>query len=448
MVVWARRAREWTSGLGAVLLALVSVQLVQSVPAAPVLQAPVVAGPRVTLAWSAVPGALGYRLAIGVTPGTEAYAQSVGPVTTVMFDAPFVGTGYIRVQAFDATGLSAPSNEVSVTVTSLIPVPAAPVNLQAFVSGTSVSLSWAAGSGGGAPLGVILEAGTAPGAANVGAIPLPPSTQVAVPGVTPGTYFVRAYAVNGSGRSAPSNEVRVDMPPGGGSCTTPAAPSLSVTVSGTTVSFAWSPVAGAASYRLDVSNSPGGPVIFTQPFSAATTAQSFPNAPPGTYFARLFSVAACGSQAASTESSLTVEAPPPGSGPRTPNPPPGQRLPLPNMESVVNAVARAYPGELRNSCGNHAWLFRLVQELRRYDTRWGLNWKRGRVGDMSEDVVDYNFSADPDESTTNVYIIDVIGGHCGPNPSPAWIDQTEPTRQAGTIGRWTLQPYIAAGGQP
>jgi hypothetical protein len=35
-------------------------------------------------------------------------------------------------------------------------------------------------------------------------------------------------------------------------------------------------------------------------------------------------------------------------------------------------------------------------------------------------------------------------GHCG-SPSPGWIDQTEVTRERGTIGRWTLLPYLDAG---
>ena len=103
-------------------------------------------------------------------------------------------------------------------------------------------------------------------------------------------------------------------------------------------------------------------------------------------------------------------------------------------------------GLLRGVRREQVWLYRLVQALRQHDTRWGLNWKRGNRGDMSQDVVTYNFSADADEGTTNVYIIDVIVGHCGCNPQAAWIDNTEATRQAGTIGRWTLQPYIAAGG--
>ena len=80
---------------------------------------------------------------------------------------------------------------------------------------------------------------------------------------------------------------------------------------------------------------------------------------------------------------------------------------------------------------------RLVDRLRTYDTRWGYNGKRGNAGDPSHDVVAYNWGPGRDEGTTNVYIIDVIVGHCGSNPAPAWIDQTGVTAQQGTIGRWT-----------
>jgi len=128
-------------------------------------------------------------------------------------------------------------------------------------------------------------------------------------------------------------------------------------------------------------------------------------------------------------------------GRRAPDPAPGQRLPLPNMSSVVDEVARQYPGALRNSCQDHggSWEFmdRLVDRLRTYDTRWGYNGKRGNASDPSHDVVAYNFGAGRDEGTTNVYIIDVIVGHCGSNPGPAFIDQTAVTAQQGTIGRWT-----------
>jgi hypothetical protein len=147
---------------------------------------------------------------------------------------------------------------------------------------------------------------------------------------------------------------------------------------------------------------------------------------------------------------ITVDgAPPPG--PRTPNPPAGERLPLPNRFNVVNAVAARFPNEFRHSCptehrgDTNRFLFELVRELRREDNRWGLNWKRGNRGDMSQDIITYNYGSESDEDTTQVYIVDTMFGHCGPSPSPGWIDQTAATRNAGAIGRWTLLPYLDAG---
>jgi hypothetical protein len=43
-------------------------------------------------------------------------------------------------------------------------------------------------------------------------------------------------------------------------------------------------------------------------------------------------------------------------------------------------------------------------------------------------------------NSTNVRIYDIIGGHCGNNPGPFWVDQTGATRAAGTVGRWTTDP--------
>jgi hypothetical protein len=132
---------------------------------------------------------------------------------------------------------------------------------------------------------------------------------------------------------------------------------------------------------------------------------------------------------------------PGGGGGRAPDPAPGQRLPLPNMFHVVQQVANARPDLLRNSCQEHggSWGFLdlVVDTLRTYDTRWGYNWKRGNVGDPSMDVIDYHYGAGRDEGSTEVYIIDIIAGHCGSSPGPTWNDVTEVTRQGGTIGRWT-----------
>ena len=98
------------------------------------------------------------------------------------------------------------------------------------------------------------------------------------------------------------------------------------------------------------------------------------------------------------------------------------------MAWVVEEVARQYPSALRNSCQSHGgtWEFmdRVVDRLRQYDTRWGYNGKRGNASDPSHDVVDYNWGSDRDEGTTNVYIVDIIGGHCGPSPS-AGLDRPD-----------------------
>jgi len=116
-------------------------------------------------------------------------------------------------------------------------------------------------------------------------------------------------------------------------------------------------------------------------------------------------------------------------------------LPLPDMSETVEALASAYPHLLANSCqdtgGTWEFLDLLVDELRLTDLRWGYNWKRGVIGDPSEDVVDYHYGPGVSEGSEDVYIIDVIVGHCGPNPSAGWLDQTQVTLDAGTIGMWT-----------
>jgi len=130
--------------------------------------------------------------------------------------------------------------------------------------------------------------------------------------------------------------------------------------------------------------------------------------------------------------------------PDAPPPPPDAttaRPPLPDGSGVVRAVAAERPDLLRNSCvdmgGNNDFLFEVVRRLRRMDSRWGLNWKRGRVGDMSQDVVDYYYgpAGAPMEGSPDTYVVDMIGGHCGPTPSPAWIDVTG---VGGALALWTL----------
>ena len=112
----------------------------------------------------------------------------------------------------------------------------------------------------------------------------------------------------------------------------------------------------------------------------------------------------------------------------------------PNMFHVVQQVAAQHPGALQNSRQSHggSWEFmdRVVEALRAIDGRWAYNCKRGNCGDISHDVVDYYRGSGNPHSSTDVAIIDIIGGHCGGSPQPAWFDVTQATQQAGSIGRW------------
>jgi hypothetical protein len=129
--------------------------------------------------------------------------------------------------------------------------------------------------------------------------------------------------------------------------------------------------------------------------------------------------------------------------PRTPDPPPGQRLPVPNRQALVQQIAAQFPGALQNSCQEHggSWEFldRVVDALRLEDTRWGYNCKRGNCNDPSLDVLAYHHLAGPTTTGVTVRTVDIISGHCGPSPNVTWIlhDEGGPGTNGFTSrGRW------------
>ncbi len=116
----------------------------------------------------------------------------------------------------------------------------------------------------------------------------------------------------------------------------------------------------------------------------------------------------------------------------------------PNDSGIVRNVANAFPSQFRNSCQSHggSWEFmdRSVDALRAKDGRYGYNAKRGNMNDPSHDVISYFYAnGDAIQNRHEVYIYDIIGGHCGSNPSVIWGDQTDLTINSGTIGR-TMYP--------
>jgi hypothetical protein len=401
------------------------------------------AGNSVTLTWTAVPNATNYYLEYAVQGGAAFPGVLVGDGTTVTVPGVPFGIYLARITAV-VNNAAGPVSNIATIVVSPGP-PAAPSGLSAAINGRDVLLSWGLPAG---ATGLQLHAGSTPGASDIAAMPLAPSTSLGFAGLPAGKYFVRLMAASAYGVSPSSNELEMNLP----GCIAPATVPLSHSSAGGFVTVSWPAVPGAAGYRLDVSSTPGGsPNLLSQVYGPGTTRITTSGIPDAKYYVTLHVTLGCGATGSSGEQVLDVKAN--GSGPRTPDPAPGTRLPLPGYgSSVANSMAGQYPGDLRNSChefgGNNVWLYRLVQRLRQTDSRWGLNWKRGNYGDMSQDIVTYHYGSGPDEGSRDVYIIDTISGHCGGSPGPNWADVTQATRDGNTIGIWTLQPFLAAGFQP
>jgi hypothetical protein len=84
-------------------------------------------GMQINASWSAVAGAVGYRIQVGRSPGATEFQQDLsGGQTSYSNTVPFIGTFYVRVHVGNACGTVATSNEVAVTVGAQTPGPAAP----------------------------------------------------------------------------------------------------------------------------------------------------------------------------------------------------------------------------------------------------------------------------------------------------------------------------------
>ena len=134
---------------------------------------------------------------------------------------------------------------------------------------------------------------------------------------------------------------------------------------------------------------------------------------------------------------------PTSSGPRPADPPPGVRLPLPDFFGLVGPLG----GDFSNSQScprglkyvNNPWQDRVIDGFRQRDSRWGYNAKPLQTPSnnggfpiiAAGDEAAYHYSGGPDEGSTEVHLVDMMGGHCG-SPSLTWRVFTgeEP-------GRWT-----------
>lgn len=147
--------------------------------------------------------------------------------------------------------------------------------------------------------------------------------------------------------------------------------------------------------------------------------------------------------------------PTPGGGNRTPNPPAGQRLPLPDVRNLIAQWTAERPDlfpaqqcPLGAKYVNNPWQDYIVDRLRQLDTRWGYNAKPtkfpadngGRPVVAAGDEILYNWGSNPDQGNTNdVYAVDILTAHCGDKearpiaPALTWRVFTgeEPVRWTG-----------------
>jgi hypothetical protein len=169
------------------------------------------AGLSVNLSWGLSDTAAGYVLEAGSAPGAVDLANApVGNVTAYATPAA-AGVYYVRVRAVSACGVSAPTNEILVTLDGSVPLPETPTGLAATVAGSTVSIRWTPATGGGTAAGYRFEAGYAPGLSNA-AVVLTATPSFAAAGVPSGTYFVRVRGVNAAGASAPTADITVVVP--------------------------------------------------------------------------------------------------------------------------------------------------------------------------------------------------------------------------------------------
>lgn len=167
-------------------------------------------GPSVRVSWgqSATGGAaLTYLLSAGTTPGsTDVLANApIGNVNAIGGDLP-PGVYYVRVHGANLVGVGPGADLVVQVGGGFRPLP--PGGLNYDWSGSTVRLAWYAPTGDPAslPTTYIVEAGTSPGASNVGVLNVGNALSFSAP-VPPGAYYVRVRGVNARGHSDASNEI-------------------------------------------------------------------------------------------------------------------------------------------------------------------------------------------------------------------------------------------------
>lgn len=116
-------------------------------------------------------------------------------------------------------------------------------------------------------------------------------------------------------------------------------------------------------------------------------------------------------------------------GPRTPDPAPGTRLPLPDMRGVLaqfSDTSQSCPRGLKYI--NNPWQDRVIDAFRQVDTRWGYNGKPTRTAAdnggvpvvAAGDEAAYHYASGPDQGSFDVHLVDMLLSHCGASATLTW----------------------------
>ena len=188
--------------------AQITVNSTCGVPTAPYNLTSSVLGEHVDFNWQ--PPFLGavttYVLEAGSAPGLadRSSVRTGGAQPQVRRQIPD-GTYYVRVRAENSCGVSAASNEILAVVGA---APVAPRDLTVRFEGGLMRLAWSVSAGTQPVTDFIVEAGRAPGLANL-AMFVTRTTSLTVLRPPPGVYYVRVRARGPTGLSAPSADAVV-----------------------------------------------------------------------------------------------------------------------------------------------------------------------------------------------------------------------------------------------
>jgi fibronectin type 3 domain-containing protein len=272
-----------------------------SIPATPAGLTATAGNSQITLNWSTTANATGYNVQRSTTTGGP-YSQISSPSSTTFTDSGLTnGTKYFYVvSAFNSTGPSSNSAEVSATPTA--PTPAVPSGLAATASNAKIILNWNASSG---ATSYNVKRSTSSGAEITIASPASVTTYTDAVVVNGTKYFYEVSAVNSSGESA--NSAEVNATPAAPQTSPPTPANLQGTAGNAQVTLTWSASTGATSYHVKRSTTSGAETQVSAPTTNNFTDSTVTN---GTkYFYEVSAVNSIGESANSNEINATPAAP-------------------------------------------------------------------------------------------------------------------------------------------